>query len=368
MVHVIAPGEFGGLERVVESLAESQRARGRTVSVIALTQQGMRTPPLLAILRSVGIEVHEVTSGGRAYLSQARSIRALCARIKPTIVHSHGYLPDALVSFTLGDRYSKVTTVHGFTGGSLRNRAYERLQLLSFRRFDAVAVVSNALRTRLMEAGLQDNRITVIRNAWRSTGDLPNRKEARKLLGLSEPAGSPSETLVGWVGRVSWEKGLDVMVEALAQLRDLPCRLVILGDGPDLDRSRKLAQRLNVTEGIRHLGAIQGAGKLLRAFDLVALTSRTEGTPMILLEAMAAEVPIVATSVGGVPDVLTPGDARLVPSEDPVALAKMIRDILADGVSAQTRAGNARRRLANLFDTDSWIDAYDDLYARAGGH
>lgn len=134
------------------------------------------------------------------------------------------------------------------------------------------------------------------------------------------------------------------------------------GSAQDLDRVS--AHR------VRWCGVRAEAGSLFRAFDVFVLSSRTEGTPIVLLEAMQAEVQIVATSLGGVPDVVGPDDARLVAPGDPDALAKALRDVHADAPSANQRADAARRRFEVEFTLDPWLDAYERIdrwVAAAGG-
>lgn len=113
-----------------------------------------------------------------------------------------------------------------------------------------------------------------------------------------------------------------------------------------------------------------GAERLFRAFDALVLSSRTEGTPIVLFEAMAAGVPIVATRVGGVPDMLSPREAELVPSGDPAALAAAIRGIHRDPGAAAAKARVARERLCREFQAEPWIERYEAVYraalARAG--
>ena len=109
-------------------------------------------------------------------------------------------------------------------------------------------------------------------------------------------------------------------------------------------------------------GNVPGAARMLAAFDMLALSSRTEGTPMVLLEAMAAGVPIVATAVGGVPDILSAGEASLVAPNDPRALAAALDATLADTSLAQSRASAARERVAREFDHATWLDRYEQIY------
>ncbi len=114
-----------------------------------------------------------------------------------------------------------------------------------------------------------------------------------------------------------------------------------------------------------------GAGSLLPAFDLLMLSSRTEGTPMVLFEAMEAGVPIVATAVGGVPDVLTESEGWLVPAGSSAALAAAAGEALGNGEEAKRRAARAAERLRREFAVGPWVDAHVALYreilAGAGG-
>jgi glycosyltransferase involved in cell wall biosynthesis len=156
------------------------------------------------------------------------------------------------------------------------------------------------------------------------------------------------------------------MVRAAALLADLPVRVVMVGDGPDLASARAAAERRGVANTIAWPGLVPDAGRLLAAFDLFALSSRTEGTPIVLLEAMAAGVPVVATAVGGVPDVVGPAEALLVPPDDPGALAGAIRDALADPAGARAKAAAAGRRLASEFAVEPWLERYEGVYREAG--
>jgi glycosyltransferase involved in cell wall biosynthesis len=111
-------------------------------------------------------------------------------------------------------------------------------------------------------------------------------------------------------------------------------------------------------------GAVQNAGSLLRAFDAFVLSSRTEGTPIALFEAMDARVPIVATAVGGVPDVVTDAQAILVPSEQPHAIAAALGELRRDPTAAAQRAVSARERLVDVFGEAKWVDAIESVYAQ----
>jgi len=197
----------------------------------------------------------------------------------------------------------------------------------------------------------------VVPNAWKSTGRPAERGSARRQLGYEA-----NEFALGWVGRLSPEKGADVMIDAMAELRDLPISLTMIGDGPERNALEARATARNVADRIRWTGILSNAARLFPAFDAWTLSSRTEGTPIVLFEAMAAGVPIVATRVGGVPDVIGDAEAILVAPDQPAELARAIRQVYADTDAARVRARCARERLERDYRSEPWLDRHDAIY------
>jgi glycosyltransferase involved in cell wall biosynthesis len=151
------------------------------------------------------------------------------------------------------------------------------------------------------------------------------------------------------------------MVEALARA-DSEWRLSIIGTGRERDRLVDLARRLGISDRIAWHGSIPGAASLLRAFDAFVLSSRTEGTPISLLEAMHAGTPVIATTVGGVADVVTSTHALLVVAENPNAIAESLAEIARDPSAAARRAESGRKRVAEAFGSAPWLAAVDAVY------
>jgi glycosyltransferase involved in cell wall biosynthesis len=357
ILHVLAPAEFGGLESVVTLLASGLRERGHDVRVGLVVPEAGDGRGIEQALADRDVAVTRLALPGRAYAREWAAVASLCRDMAPDVVHTHGYRPDVIAGSAarrLG--IAAATTAHGFTAGDWRNRAYEWLQRRAMRRFDAVVAVSRPLSERLVRAGVSADRLHCIPNAYRPSPAF-TRVEARRALGLDADA-----PVLGWVGRVSAEKGADVLVRALAELRDLPLRAAVVGDGPDRARLAALAASLGIGDRIRWCGSVERAARFFPAFDLFVLSSRTEGTPIVLFEAMAAGVPIVATDVGGVPDVVGPDEALLVPRPEPGALAAAIREVMEHPRAAAARAERARARLLRDFAVDGWLDRHERLY------
>lgn len=364
IAHVAAPARFGGLEQVLQALAVGHRERGHDVLVVsAVAGPGSPVPYEAALARS-GVRHVRLPSGGRRYVREASRLRALLGdEGTRDIVHTHGYRMDVLGGWA-GRRVGArtITTVHGFTGGGLKNRVYEYVQERAMRHFDAVVAVSKPMATRLEARGVSRSRLHVVPNAWRSL-EFEEAPAAREVLGVS-----PRAYHIGWVGRMSREKGADVLLEALSLLPGPDAGTIdvsFVGDGPDRSELQSRAAEQGLAPQIHWHGQVPDAARLFRAFDLLVLSSRTEGTPIVLLEALAAGVPVVATRVGGVPDVVTEAEALLVDSEDPHGLARAIRAVreAPDAAAARTRRG--KERLRSEYALDPWLSRYESIYRGA---
>jgi glycosyltransferase involved in cell wall biosynthesis len=360
VLHLVAPAPFGGLERVVHALSVGQKRKGYDIRVITLLETGATEPSIVGELRHADIPIIPVIHPPRSYRAQRRSIRDVCSEFSPDVLHSHGYLPDVLAA-SLGSKFraARVTTVHGFTGGGWRNRLYEWMQHRSFARFEAVVAVSRKLAREL--ASISSSRaIQTLPNAWTPVEVPLSQESARSTIGVSKDGFN-----IGWIGRISREKGADVLIDALPALHDLAVHVTFIGEGAERSKLERRARELEVDSSVSWRGEVPQAGSLLRAFDLLVISSRTEGTPITLFEAMHAGIPIVATSVGGVPDVVSSKEAELIQADDPVALASAIRRVHDTPEEARVRAAHARDRLEREFAAAPWIDRYTRIYEMA---
>jgi glycosyltransferase involved in cell wall biosynthesis len=219
--------------------------------------------------------------------------------------------------------------------------------------------VSGPLANLLVRAGIPRTKVHCVPNGFAPGAQILTRAAARDALGI------PADRLVvGWVGRLSPEKGPDVMLDALAKCDPQWC-LSMVGEGRNSVRLRERAENLGITDRVSWHGAVADAGSLLPAFDAFVLSSRTEGTPIALLEAMYAGVPIVATRVGGVADIVTPSDAILVPAESPEAIARALEKIGRERSAAGIRSAHARETVRRSFNAAPWLAAVESVYQAA---
>lgn len=355
-MHVLAPAREGGLERVVQMVAAGQRFDGVHV-VCVLGPAEATNHPFVRRLSELGIPNTSVIVGGRSYRREFRSLRTLITQLNPRVVHTHGYRADVTGGAAARSLATPtVSTVHGFVGGTLRNRINETIQCLALRRADGVIAVSSPLVEQLVARRIPADKIQLVRNGFFAMDPTETRGDARRTLGIA------SDTkVVGWIGRLSREKGADVMLNAFSHC-DPSWRLSMIGDGPERQRLLEQAARLGIAERVTWHGAITKAGTFLTAFDAFVLSSRSEGTPIVLFEAMNAEVPIVATTVGGVMDVVSSDEALLIPPEDPTRLASALGELMNNPRTALLRSRSARERLRASFDMTAWLTGMESVY------
>jgi glycosyltransferase involved in cell wall biosynthesis len=361
ILHLLAPGQAGGLERVVHSLAVGQQSRDHSVRVAAVVDAPGAAAMFFEPLVRGGVNVDRIVVPPRRYDLERRAVRALLTRNGPDVVHTHGYRVDVLDAPLIRDSgAANVATVHGFTRGPWLNRVYEHLHRKVLRRSDAVIAVSEPIGETLRAAGVSADRMHVVPNAFMQLAPPYTRALARERLGLDANA-----FVVGWVGRMVPEKGLDVLVTAMANLGDAGAVVCAIGDGSDRQAQRARAEQLGVGGQMRWPGLVPDASRYFPAFDAFVISSRTEGIPISLFEAMACGVPVVSTRVGGVPDVVTSEHAILVPSEDPSGIAAAIREVRGDPQRSSARSRAALQRLRADFGPDAWLSRHEAVYSAA---
>jgi glycosyltransferase involved in cell wall biosynthesis len=353
IAHVLAPGPIGGLERVAIGLSSGLRDAGHDVHLVLLVESASH--PLVDEAARRNLPVHPIVLPAHSYAREWLRMRRLLSSLGPHIVHTHGYHGDIVGGMAARSaRVPVVSTLHGFTGGGRKNRLYEALQRLCTRH-NAATIAVSAPMAAILEPHYPPGRIRMIRNAHSNGAPILERGAAREALGLPQAG-----LVAGWIGRLSHEKGPDLALEAVALSHRKDFALSIIGAGRQASELLALSRSLGIEDRVRFHGPVPDAGSKIRAFDLLVISSRTEGTPMVLFEAMAAGVPVATTAVGGIPDVVGKEEAHLA-SPEPRAIAEALDYALGEEESLG-RASRARERLHRLFGARQWIQDHLALY------
>ena len=379
VLRVIARLNVGGPALHVAYLTAGLAERGYDTTLVAGTLgRGEESMEFVADAKGVSIEVIEELGRSISPLRDARAVirlAQLIRRDRPTILHTHtakaGAVGRAAALLAGGARPPIV--VHTFHGHVLRgyfNRVatfgFRTLERLLARMTTKLIAVSPEVRDDLVRLGVAPaEKFAVIRLGieldQRVCSSDDQRTETRRVLGLGR--GEPF--VVGWVGRMTAVKRTDLVVRVLRALvdRGVDARLLLVGDGPDREALERLAHDLGVVKRCLFLGYQEDVARFYDAIDVLLLPSVNEGTPVSVIEALAAERPAVATRVGGIPDVVRDGvDGFLVDSDEPDALAERLAELAADPLRRAAMGEAGRARVLERYAVDRLVDDVDALY------
>jgi phosphatidylinositol alpha-1,6-mannosyltransferase len=279
------------------------------------------------------------------------------------LIHAH-WIPCGLAALLASGRQGPpvIVTILGSDMTLARRSALVRRIL---NRAASIVAVSEAMRTELIALGLHPDRIVVVRLAMRlSPPPHGDRATLRRRAGLEE------RTTLLFLGRLSHVKGPDVLMDAVSRglLEETNSQLVFLGGG-NMEASLREAAR-SIPSGRIHFAGSVPHGEVpqwLGACDLLVMPSRSEGLPVALIEALSFGIPVVASSVGGIPEIVNAGNSGwLVPPEDPIALEKALRDALADSPRREQKGESGRALVKEGgFESDRMGDDLNLVYSAA---
>ena len=363
-MQVVLTLDAGGTERLV---IEIVKKLGRWVdfSVCCLDRAGNWASELTAL--GVPVVVLKRATGFQPTLGYGIARAAAANRVD--VLHCHHYSPFVYgqIAALVHRPLRVVFTEHGRLSDAEPSRKRRLVNPLLRSLPAAVFAVSSDLRRHMTEEGFAASGVQVLHNGI-DPGRRPTLVDhvaARRALDLS-----PSARIVGAVGRLDPVKDLTTLVEAFAEVRrdDADALLAIIGDGPARTAILERARALGVDGDVRLPGYRADVRRLLPAFDVYANSSIHEGVSLTILEAMAAALPVVATAVGGTPEVVL--DRRsgfLVPGRAPAALAAALRSVLNDPERAHAMGEAGRFRVKRHFSIDAMAFGYLAAYRRAVG-
>jgi glycosyltransferase involved in cell wall biosynthesis len=348
----------GPAKNLIEFAGEAQ-AEGVETTIGTFVRE-QRTNLFIETARAAGIRVEPVEEGGPGDLSVRGKLRELVARVKPDVLQTHAVKSHFLArSAGLHRRTPWVAFHHGYTWPALRARLYNQLDRWSLRAARKVLTVSLEFRDELIAKGVRRDRIEIVQNSIRpdwgeGEGDATRletrRLELRRSLGIGE-----DRRVILAVGRLSREKDHVTLLAAMAGLEKRPaCHLVIVGDGPERGRIEQEIARLELSGSVTLTGQQDSAARYYGIADIAVLPSVTEGSSNALLEAMATGVPVVATAVGGTPEIVTHEEsALLVTPGNAAEMGAAIRRLATDTELGKRLAERSRQLIRERHAPDA---------------
>lgn len=371
ILHLIASvAGLYGAERVILELASRQQELGLSPRIVSIGLTGEGEKAIEAEAAKLGLVVDRLRikrgvtkSGMESLLNHVRTSGA-------AVVHSHGYKTNIMLGILPARRrlWPLVVTVHGWTSTRLRSRMawYEKVDRLVMRNADAVVAVSREMFDSHALAGIRADRKHIVSNGISPRPAVPSPQQAA-LAGEIDRFRGHRRAIVT-AGRLSPEKNQALLVDAVALLvgRGHDLCAVIFGQGGERQRLEMAVQRHRLVNRVKFAGYHADAAGVLNRFDVFVLPSKQEGLPIVLLEAMQAGTPVVATSVGGIPDALDSGRGGiLLEDPHPSALADAIERILNDGPLATRLATYARNTIDERYSGVAMARQYAQVYEAA---
>jgi glycosyltransferase involved in cell wall biosynthesis len=378
VLRVIARLNMGGPALHVAYLSAGLRDRGYDTTLVAGTL-ARGEDSMAFVAEELGIDVVRIEELGRE-ISPLRDLRAivrlarLIRRERPQILHTHTAKAGTVgrLAAMLAGRRRPPVVVHTFHGhvlrgyfGPLRSRFFLLLERWLAAHTTALIAVGPQVRDDLVAMGVAPaDRFTVIRLGieleQRVRPSHDRRAETRRYLGVPD-----DRFMVGWIGRMTAVKRTDDVLAAFKRLRDdgVEACLCMVGDGPDRERLERRAHELGVMRDTLFLGYQEDVAPYYAAFDALVLPSANEGTPVSVIEALAAGTPVVATRVGGVPDVVREGEEGfLVETGATDDLAERLCRLAGDAELRQRLGQSGRERVLKRYSVERLLDDVDRLY------
>lgn len=354
-------GEIYGAERVICNLASEQIKSSMSPEIVYFKRPGRNS--FLELLNDSRIPVHVVDSRSRVDAGAFMSLRSICLRTSPQILHSHGYKGDIFLAVLkrVLRQPAIISTKHGSTDATSTTSLYERLGDLSLRYFDRVVAVSEYTKKKLITLRVPHGKIEVIRNGIDVTSFARAGKGSlRRALGLEE-----GSKVVGFIGRLGPEKGIPYLLEAA----DTICRstegiyFVLIGEGILKEETEAFIASNKLEGRVITLGWRKDATELMPDMDILLLPSLTEGTPMVLLESMAMGVPVIASEVGGIGELIEDSKTGLlIRPRDSQAIVKSINALLENKELSANISHNSITEVKTRLSAHRMSELYEQTY------
>ena len=371
ILHLIDSEGVYGAEVMLLTLMEEQKVMGLSPVLCSIGTKNILEKPLEQEAQLRGLIVKKFRMANGPNFLGAWKIIKYAQNEHFDLMHSHGYKGNILFGF-IPKRLRKIpliTTLHGWTyiGGFKKMKLYEWLDAMSLTHVDAVVVVSKAMLADLKLNYRNGMNVSVINNG------IP----PLDFNSFQQPAHDPVLSFcnkgftVGSIGRLSKEKGYNFLIEALYTLveRQLDIKLVILGEGPERKSLEGLIHKLALNHTVILPGYRNRARNYIPNFDVFVLPSLTEGFPITILEAMVAGIPIVATDVGSVPEMLEYGRVGIVVKHsESQSIADAIALIYNNKTLGKELAAKAKMTSASRHSSKTMALQYSLIYEKVSHH
>lgn len=361
LLHTISSFDVFGPEKTIINECLAFEEKGWKCKIINIWER--EDIPFTAKVKASGVSYECLTTPKKLDLNIIRKLRKILKIQNVDIIHSHGYKAD-LYSLLASLRINipLVTTIHGWTSENIKVKIYERIQVFIWRFFQKVICVSNAYRKVALSYNVPKEKLLVIYNGIKreKRNQIISREEVHKILSIEG-----EKIVVAIIGRIGIEKGHRAFLNAARRILEKRDNLafVIIGEGAERKEMEKYARELGIQKDVIFTGHRDDVISLYNGIDIIGITSLREGLPNVLLEAMMNQVPVVAMSVGGIPEVIiSDKQGILVQPKDIEAFTQGVESLIIDSSKRKRIGIEAKKRIEKKFLFSQRVNAISELY------
>jgi len=352
---------LGGAERMVYCIVKGLNKEQFNVAVCSLRRF---SSPILEEMKANNVKVYFVKDKKKIDMKFYYELLSIIRTVKPDIIHTHNLYPNMY-----GRLLGKVTpgakiVIHEHGTAYLKTKKGRFIDKCLIGFTDVILAVSMSVANSLVDVeGIPPSKITLLPNGVDLNEFNPadiHTKDIKKSLGISS-----SSKVVGMVARLHKHKDHETLLYAMSDIikNGIEATLVLVGDGPEKENLQKLSKKLAISNNVVFTGHRRDIPELTASFDVAVLSSKTEGSPVSLFEAMAMGKPVVATSTGGTVDIVSDGvNGFLVPPCDTISLKKAIVKILKDENLAYRFGTMGKRIVEEKFSVDKTVQKLENIY------
>lgn len=375
IAYILTPVDFAGAEKVSLNFLKSINRNRFDICPIILVRPWENFNLFIEEIKRVNYHYLTIPvalkplSEGKDYFRVFRCFKILFSilrRHKYDIIHSNGYFADILgVPAAKIFGIPHVSTCHGYIATDRSLAIYNALDRFFLRFSTKIIAVSDTIKIALINSCVKESRVKVIKNAVPTDIDsvlfVKNRQEIRHLLGIDD-----NDFVVGYIGRLSEEKGIKHLIEASSMLIGIgvSLRVLIIGDGPSKKQLEELVRTERIESRVIFPGFKKDVENWMPGIDVFVLPSLTEGTPMALLEAMSFGIPVVASGVGGIPEVIESAkNGILVSPGEPDEIVNAVLTVCKNDGFRAGLSKMAKETIRDRFNLNEWVKKIELVYS-----